>query len=140
MTVGSQMIRAQQNDPTLDEISALAERAWTALPSNYRSLCADLIIRVEELPPAYVLRDLGIEDPLELLGLYSGIGLPEKSVDDSGALPDMVFLYRAPIIHFWRSSDIPLFLIVRHVLVHEIGHHFGLSDEDMEAIDTAEEP
>jgi predicted Zn-dependent protease with MMP-like domain len=117
--------------PTVEEIAALADEAFQGLPAEFRSLCGDLIIRVEEFPDEETLEELGCESPFELLGLFRGIGLAHASVAHPSAEPNMVFLYRRPIIDYWAEHEETLMGIVTHVLVHEIGHHFGLSDEDM---------
>ena len=95
----------------------------------------EILIRVEDFPTDEVLDSLGIESPFDLLGLYSGVDLARKSGTDVSALPDMVFLYRRPILDYWVEHEETLGAIVTHVLVHEIGHHFGLSDADMERIE-----
>ena len=123
--------------PGLDDLAALAEAAFDSLPPAFRNLCADLLIRVDEFPSDEVFAEMGLESPFDLLGLYHGVDLGEKSVSDSGALPDMVFLYRRPILDYWCESGEELGRLVAHVLIHEIGHHFGLSDEEMEAVERA---
>ena len=102
---------------------------------HFRKLTGDVMIRVEDFPTDEVLDSLGIESPFDLLGLYSGVDLARKSVLDVSALPDMVLLYRRPILDYWAEHEDTLGQIVAHVLVHEIGHHFGLSDADMERIE-----
>lgn len=122
--------------PSVDDIEAMAKRAFKRLPQDFRELCEDVIIRVEDFAPQEVLADLGIENELDLLGLFHGVGLAQGgSVAVSGALPNMVFLYRRPILDYWAGHHETLGAIVTHVLVHEIGHHFGLSDEDMARIE-----
>ncbi|MFO0990120.1 MAG: metallopeptidase family protein [Alphaproteobacteria bacterium] len=123
--------------PTLDEFEALAREAFRALPRKFRALCADLVIHVEDFPSDEVLRGMGVEDPFELMGLFQGVGLPFQSVTDVTHMPNMVWLYRRPILDYWAEHDETLAAVVTHVLVHEIGHHFGLSDADMEAIEGA---
>jgi predicted Zn-dependent protease with MMP-like domain len=121
--------------PSLAELETLAGAAYRRLPDTFRKLTGDLVIRVEDFPTDEVLDQLGIESPFDLLGLYTGVDLGRKSIMDVTALPDMVFLYRRPILDYWAEHEERLGAIVTHVLVHEIGHHFGLSDADMERIE-----
>ena len=122
--------------PSAADIDALARAALARTPEAFRARCPDLVILVEELADAETLDALGIEDPFELTGLYDGVDLMSKSVDDSGGPPDRVILYRAAILDEWAErGNVALGDLVAHVLVHEIGHHFGLSDEDIRAID-----
>ena len=122
--------------PSLAEFEAIADAAYRRLPGRFRALTGELLIRVEDFPTDEVLDSLGIELPFDLLGLYSGVDLARKSVMDIASLPDMVFLYRRPILDYWAEHEETLGHIVTHVLVHEIGHHFGLSDADMEHIES----
>jgi predicted Zn-dependent protease with MMP-like domain len=122
--------------PSLAEFETIADVAYRRLPGRFRALTGDLLIRVEDFPTDEVLDSLGIESPFDLLGLYSGVDLARKSVMDVASLPDMVFLYRRPILDYWAEHEETLGHIVTHVLVHEIGHHFGLSDADMEHIES----
>jgi predicted Zn-dependent protease with MMP-like domain len=121
--------------PSLGELEAIADAAYGRLPARFRALTGDLLIRVEDFPTDEVLDSLGIDSAFDLLGLYSGIDLARKSVSDVPAVPDMVFLYRRPILDYWAEHEETLGAIITHVLVHEIGHHFGLSDADMERIE-----
>jgi predicted Zn-dependent protease with MMP-like domain len=121
--------------PTLADFEVLAAEAWTRIPDSFRALCGDVQIRIEDFPTDDVLKSLGIESPFDLMGLYQGISLDRKGAGETGALPDMVFLYRRPILDVWTEGEDPLGHLVAHVLIHEIGHHFGLSDEDMQAIE-----
>jgi predicted Zn-dependent protease with MMP-like domain len=123
--------------PSLADIEDMARKAFAALPGHFRALCGDLVIRVEEFADEALLDDLGIEDPLELSGLYHGVDLTQKSHLDTLEMPSMVTLYRRAILDEWAESEVALGTLVTHVLVHEIGHHFGLSDEDIEAIEAA---
>ena len=122
--------------PSLAEFETIADAAYRRLPGRFRALTGDLLIRVEDFPTDEVLDSLGIELSFDLLGLYSGVDLARKSVMDVASLPDMVFLYRRPILDYWAEHEETLGHIVTHVLVHEIGHHFGLSDADMEHIES----
>jgi predicted Zn-dependent protease with MMP-like domain len=121
--------------PTLAEFEAIAKHAYRRLPSGFRALTGDVLIRIEDFPTDDVLDSLGLKSEFDLLGLYSGIDLARKSVMDVSAMPDMVFLYRRPILDYWAEHEETLGAIITHVLVHEIGHHFGLSDADMEKIE-----
>lgn len=122
--------------PSLADFEAMAEDAWNALPQEFRSLAGDVIIRIEDFATEDVLGELGIEDPFELTGLYQGVALAQKSVSDIPREPDMVFLYRRAILDEWADGEEELGHLIAHVLVHEIGHHFGFSDEDMEQIES----
>jgi predicted Zn-dependent protease with MMP-like domain len=122
--------------PSLDDFAALAEAAFKALPGNFRSLAGDVVLRVDDFASDEVLDDLGIADPFELTGLYQGVDLGRRSVLDTGVQPSMVFLYRRPILDEWTErGDVSLGELIAHVLVHEIGHHFGLSDDDIHRIE-----
>lgn len=125
--------------PTLADVEGLAADAWNRLPAEFRKLCRDLVFRVEDFATDEVLDELEIESPFDLMGLYKGVSLDRKSVMDQPLEPDMVFLYRRAILDFWAESEEPLGHLVTHVLIHEIGHHFGLSDADMEAIEAETE-
>lgn len=122
--------------PTLADFEAMAQAAWNKLPAEFRSLAGDVIIRVEDFATDEILDELDIEDPYELTGLYQGVSLDRQSVADVTREPEMVFLYRRAILDEWTSGDEELGHLVAHVLVHEIGHHFGFSDDDMEAIES----
>jgi predicted Zn-dependent protease with MMP-like domain len=121
--------------PGLAEFERLADAAYKRLPSRFRALTGDLVIRIEDFATDEVLDSLGIQSPFDLLGLYSGVDLAKKSVMDVTPLPDMVFLYRRPILDYWAEHEETLGGVITHVLVHEIGHHFGLSDADMAHIE-----
>lgn len=123
--------------PSLVDFEQLTASAWERLPPEFRNLCGDLVIRIDDFATDEVLDDLGIDSPFDLMGLYSGVSLDKKSVGDLPREPDMVFLYRRAILDYWAEAEEPLGRLVTHVLVHEIGHHFGLSDDDMEAIEAA---
>jgi predicted Zn-dependent protease with MMP-like domain len=123
--------------PSLEEFERMAEETYRQLPEEFRSLCKDLVIRVTDHASDDVLDSMGIESELYLLGLFQGVGLPFQSVNDSGQMPNMIWLYRVPILLYWAEHEETIGSIVAHVLVHEIGHHFGLSDEDMDRIERA---
>jgi len=123
--------------PSLAELEALAEAAFARLPSQFRQLCTNLVIRVDDFPTDEVLRELGLESEFDLLGLFQGVGLPFQSESAPGRMPNLIFLYRRPILDYWAEHEETLAAIVTHVLIHEIGHHFGLSDADMMAIERA---
>jgi len=123
--------------PSLAELELLAEDAFRRLPEKFRSLCEGLVIRVEDFPTEEVLDHLGAQTEYDLLGLFQGVGLPFRSESLSGQMPNMIWLYRRPILDYWAEHDESLGNIIIHVLVHEIGHHFGLSDDDIEAIEAA---
>lgn len=126
--------------PSLDHLAEIAERAFAALPEGFRRLAGDVAFRVDDFPDEDMLRDLGIEDPFELTGLYQGLDLAKRSVFDPSPEPSRVFLFRRPILDEWAErGDVSLEDLVSHVLVHEIGHHFGLSDPDIEAIEAVAE-
>jgi predicted Zn-dependent protease with MMP-like domain len=122
--------------PGLAEIEALAEAAFAQLPERFRALCEGLVIRVEDFPDEETLAELDCESEFDLLGLFRGMGLAHASATpETGLHPNMIFLYRRPLLDYWAEHDETLGHLVTHVLVHEIGHHFGLSDDDMEAIE-----
>lgn len=125
----------KHNAPTIAEFEALAATAYEKLPAAFRDMTTDVVIRVEDFPTDEVLDSLGIDSPFGLLGLYHGVDLTRQSVLDVSPMPEMIFLYRRPILDYWAEHDDTLGEIVTHVLVHEIGHHFGLSDDDMENIE-----
>ena len=125
--------------PTLAELEILAEEAFARLPDRFRALCEGLVIRVEDFPADDVLESMGLESEFDLLGLFHGVGLPFRSETDPVQMPNMIWLYRRPILDYWAEHEDTLGAIVTHVLVHEIGHHFGLSDADMEAIEASAE-
>jgi predicted Zn-dependent protease with MMP-like domain len=123
--------------PSLADLEALAREVFAGLPAEFRSLCEGLVIRVEDFAPDEVLNDMHIESEFDLMGLFQGVGLPFRSASAPLQMPNLIWLYRRPILDYWAERDEPLGAIVAHVLVHEIGHHFGLSDADMEAIEEA---
>lgn len=124
--------------PSLDDLANLAEAAFQALPEEVRGLVGEIVFRVDDFPAPELLAELGIEDPFELTGLYHGSPLGQQSVLDPLPQPARIFLYRRPLLDEWVDrGDIPLETLVSHVLVHEIGHHFGLSDQDIDRLEAA---
>ena len=133
------MLKTSALPPSAGDIEALARAALERLPADFRCHLGDVVLRVEDFASEKVMADLGIEDPFELTGLYEGIVLTERSIEHSGTMPDRIFLYSRPLLDEWAErGDVTLEELVTHVLVHEVGHRFGLSDEDMHALeDTA---
>jgi len=125
--------------PSLAEIELLAGEVFRRLPRRFRELCADLVIQVDDFPGEEVLEQMGAETEFDLLGLFQGVGLPFRAESAPVQMPNMIWLYRRPILDYWAEHDEALGAIVKHVLVHEIGHHFGFSDADMAAIEQAAE-
>ena len=121
--------------PTLGEIEAMAADAYGRLPEGFRALCDNLVIQVTDFPTEEVQDQMNVETEFDLLGLFQGVGLPFQSASAPEQLPNMIWLYRRPILDYWAEHEDSLSAIVTHVLVHEIGHHFGLSDADIEAIE-----
>ncbi|WP_084536927.1 metallopeptidase family protein [Azospirillum halopraeferens] len=117
----------------------MAEEALATIPEPLRVHVRNVLIRVEEFPDEDTARDMELESPFDLLGLYSGVDLTRQSVSDVRLEPDAIFLYRRPILDYWCETGEDLFHVVRHVLIHEIGHHFGFSDDDMERIENGGE-
>ncbi len=123
--------------PSLVEMETCAEAIFRRLPKQFRDLCTDLVIRVDEFPSAEVLNALHIRSMFGLLGLFQGVGVPFRAESAPLQMPNMIWLYRRPILAYWAAHDDTLGAIVQHVLIHEIGHHFGFSDADMHAIERA---
>jgi predicted Zn-dependent protease with MMP-like domain len=121
--------------PSLAAFEVLASEAFARLPAGFRKLCEDLVIRIEDFPTDEVLDRMGVESDFDLLGLFHGTGLPFRSESAPMQIPNMIWLYRRPILDYWADHEDTLGAIVTHVLVHEIGHHFGLSDADMYALE-----
>lgn len=121
--------------PSLDDIEALAAQALAEIPAVLREKVAGVVIQIEEFADEDTLEQMGIDDPFTLTGLYRGVPLKDKSFGDVPSIPDMIFLYRRPILDEWCETGGSLGNLVREVLIHEIGHHFGFSDDDMDALD-----
>jgi len=123
--------------PSLTELEVLAGEVFRHLPKRFRDLAADVVIQVDDFPSEDVLDQMQAESEFDLLGLFHGVGLPFRAESAPVQMPNMIWLYRRPILDYWAEHDETLGAIVKHVLVHEIGHHFGLSDADMAAIEQA---
>ena len=124
--------------PSLEDFEAMAQAAFAGLPEAFRALCGGVVIHVDDFPDDETLDEMECETPFDLLGLFRGIGLAQgESTMQTGQFPNMVWLYRRAILDYWAEHEESLGHIVTHVLVHEIGHHFGLSDADMEGIEAA---
>ncbi|MBT3069834.1 metallopeptidase family protein [Rhodomicrobium sp. Az07] len=121
---------------THEDFEAAAQTIWIGLPEEFRAALGDVTVEVADFADAETLAAMDIRDPYDLLGLYHGVGLPSKSVWDPAPFPDRIFLYRLPILDYARRNGEPVRRVIRHVLIHEIGHHFGFSDDDMDAIES----
>ncbi len=121
--------------PGLDALQALGERALRSIPDQLGRYVHDVVIRIEEFPDPETEREMGLDSPFDLMGLYRGVALDRKGVGDVPDDLDMIFLYRRPILDYWCETGEDLYTLVRHVLIHELGHHFGFSDADMAAIE-----
>ena len=130
-------MRRFETPPSADEIEALARRSLEALPAPFADHLSDVVLMVEDFADDETLKTMEIEDPFDLTGIYEGIPLTERSVEQSGTLPDRIRLFRRPILDEWADGGDTLEHLVAHVLIHEVGHHFGLSDEDMHALEDA---
>ena len=124
-----------QTPPSLADIEALARRAMAGLPARFKRRLGPVVVRVEEFANEEIEEEMELDSPFDLLGLYHGIALPMKSISEPLPQTDMIFLYRRPILDYWCESGEDLYVVVRHVLIHEIGHHFGFSDADMARIE-----
>lgn len=121
--------------PSLSDLEIVAGQALERIPTELRRFVQDVVIRVEDFPDDEILDEMGLESPFDLLGLYHGVALPNQSLWDVRTSPDMIFLYRRPLLDYWCETGETLAAVVRHVLIHEIGHHFGFSDDDMDRIE-----
>ena len=127
---------AHARAPDLDAFEMLARAAYASLPVEFRRLTGEVTIAIAEFPEDEVLEELGLDSPFDLMGLFQGVGLPQGgAIADTGRMPNRIWLYRRPILDWWAEHDESLGAIVTHVLVHEIGHHFGFSDDDMHALE-----
>ena len=126
---------AGKQAPSLADFEHLAAAAWRRLPQEFRDMCGDVVIRVEDFATDEVLDAMQLQSAFDLMGLFHGVSLDKKSVMDPVGMPNMVFLYRRPMLDYWAEHSETLGHLVTHVLVHEIGHHFGLSDADMAYIE-----
>jgi len=122
---------------TLDDMEAIAAETFRRLPESFRALCEGVIIRVDDFPAQDVVEDMKLESEFDILGLFQGVGLPFRSESAPVQMPNMIWLYRRPILDYWAEHEETLGAIIAHVLVHEIGHHFGLTDADMEALEAS---
>ncbi|MFL6723126.1 MAG: metallopeptidase family protein [Sphingomicrobium sp.] len=129
------MARRFDHPPTADEIEAIARDALAALPDPFAAHLGHIVLQVDEYAEDDLLREMGIEHPLELTGIYEGIPIGQRSVDTSGSLPDRIRLFRQAILAEWCEEGEPFERLVRHILIHEVGHHFGFSDDDMHALE-----
>ena len=128
-------VRSFGPPPSAEEIEAIARAVMKALPAPFSDSLGEIVLLVEDFADDATLEGFGIEDPFELSGIYEGIPLTQRSVEQSGTLPERIRLFRRPILDEWSGSDDTLEHLIAHVLVHEVGHHFGLSDEDMHALE-----
>ena len=126
-----------QDAPSLDDLEGMARAAFASLPREFRALAEDIVYVVQDFPDEDVMRDMELESEFEILGLFHGPDLASRVANRGAPTPTMILLYRRPILDYWAEHHETLGAIVRHVLIHEIGHHFGLSDDDMEAIEAA---
>ena len=129
------MARRFDIPPSADEIEAIARTALAGLPSPFADHLGDIVLQVDELAEQDLLAELGIDHPLDLTGVYEGIPIGEKSVDSPSQMPDRIRLFRRAILDEWVEEGEELEHLVRHILIHEAGHHFGLSDEAMHALE-----
>jgi predicted Zn-dependent protease with MMP-like domain len=129
------MAKSEILAPTLADLETLAAAALRTIPEVLRQHVRDVVIQVQDFPDEETEREMELETPFDLLGLYRGVDLTTQSVSDVRTSPDMIFLYRRPLLDYWCDSGEDLAHIVRHVMIHEIGHHFGFSDDDMEALE-----
>ncbi len=133
-------MRSFGHAPSLDDMEQMARQAWERLPADFTPFLSNIVVIVEDFADDALLSDMGIENPFELTGIYEGVPLTERSIDQSGQMPDRIRLFRRPILDEWAErGDETLEHLVAHVLIHEIGHHFGLSDDAMHALEEAME-
>ncbi|MCF2515139.1 metallopeptidase family protein [Sphingomonas sp. G124] len=132
------MARRFDHPPSAEEIEAIARDALSRLPEPFSSHLADVVLQIDEYAEEALLGELGIDHPLDLTGVYEGIPIGLRSVETSGTLPDRIRLFRQAILVEWTEEGEPFEHLVRHILIHEVGHHFGLSDADMHALEEQE--
>lgn len=125
--------------PTLEEFEVIAARAFDTIPEELRRHVRNVVMRIEEFPDEETEREMELESPFDILGLYRGVGMPFQSMTHPRPEPDFVYLYRRPILDYWCETGEDLTHLIRHVLIHEIGHHFGFSDDDMDALEAQAE-
>ena len=128
------MTRTFPAPPTLVEIDEVARDALASLPEPLKQFTEGVVLLIQEFPDESVCAEMELETPFDILGLYQGLSVGERT-NATGTMPDMVFLYRRPILDYWCETGEDLHHVIRHVLIHEIGHHFGFSDDDMEALE-----
>jgi predicted Zn-dependent protease with MMP-like domain len=126
--------------PSLDMFEQLAREAYAHLPDEFRTLAQDLIIVIADFPSDDIFEDMALETPFDLLGLFEGRGIGERYTFETGDMPNRISLFRRPILDYWAENEETLGDIISHVLIHEIGHHFGLSDDDIERIEATAMP
>ncbi len=131
--------RLARRMPSEEDIDAIARRTLQRLPSPFAESLGDIVLQVVPVADAETARQLGLDHPMQLSGLYEGVSLNHRSVEQSGTLPERVTLYSRPILAEWRSTRVSLEQLVAHIVIHEIGHHFGFSDEDMHALEDSVE-
>ena len=129
------MTRRFDHPPTAEEIEAIARAAMAGLPEPFAGHLRPVVLQVDEYADEALLAEMGIDHPLDLTGVYEGIPIGDRSVETSGTLPDRIRLFRQPILAEWAEEGEPFEHLVRHILIHEVGHHFGLSDADMHALE-----
>ena len=129
------MARRFDKPPSADEIEEIARAALDGLPEPFASHLRNVVLQVDEVAEADLLAEMGIDHPLDLTGVYEGVPIGEKSVDAPGQLPDRIRLFRRSILDEWAEEGEEFEHLVRHILIHEAGHHFGLSDEAMHALE-----
>ncbi len=125
--------------PSADDIDAIARRTLSRLPSPFAETLRDIVLMVEPIATPEATRRLGLDHPMQLSGLYEGVSLNHQSVEQSGTLPERITLFTRPILAEWRSTAVSLDQLVAHIVIHEVGHHFGFSDDDMHALETEAE-
>lgn len=125
--------------PTEADIEAIGRRTLSRLPSPFAESLGEIVLQVEPVADSPTARSVGLRDPMQLSGLYQGVPLHQQSVSDPTRLPEQITLYSRPILLEWESSEVSLSELVSHIVIHEVGHHFGFSDEDMHALEDSAE-